>query len=88
MFQNEFEVLLTGVYMQIIRKGIGKKLNRKDWGNCAVPLQRRNTTCWNLDSTMILTNIFQYIWMEDKMNVTSIIGHFYRHPSKGSSLMY
>ena len=77
----------NGVYMQIIRKGIGKKLNPEK--DRATVLCRFNE--YNLlesDSTMILTTIFQYIWMEDKMNVTSTSGTYAASFVKGSSLMY
>ncbi len=86
--KNEFVLFESnGVYMQIIRKGTGKKLNPDKDG--AVVLCRFNE--YNLlesDSTMILTNIFQYVWMEDKMNVTSTSGTYSASFVKGSSLMY
>lgn len=86
--KNEYVLFESnGVYMQIIRKGAGKKLNPDK--DAAIVLCRFNE--YNLlesDSTMILTNIFQYIWMEDKMNVTSTSGTYSASFIKGSSLMY
>lgn len=80
LFQN------TGVYMQIIRKGCGEKL--KD-GETATVLCRFNE--YNLlesDTTLILSNIYQYVWLADKMTVKNTSGTFSASFIKGSSLMY
>ena len=73
--------------MQIIRKGIGKKLN-PDKDRATVLCRFNEYNLLESDSTMILTNIFQYIWMEDKMNVTSTSATYSASFVKGSSLIY
>jgi hypothetical protein len=86
--KNEFVLFeSSGVYMQIIRKGNGEKLKPEKDG--AIVLCRFNE--YNLlesDSTLILTNILQYVWLADKMSVTSTSGTYSASFIKGSSLMY
>lgn len=86
--KNEFVLFESnGVYMQIIRKGPGKKLN-PDKDRATVLCRFNEYNLLESDSTMILTNIYQYVWLEDKMNVTSTSGTYSASFVKGSSLMY
>lgn len=76
----------TGVYMQIIRKGCGEKIKRNE---TATVLCRFNE--YNLlesDSTLQLTNIYQYSWLVDKMTVKNTSGTFTASFISGESLMY
>lgn len=64
----------TGVYMQILRKGTGDKLQD---GETASVLCRYNE--YNLlqsDSALQSTNIYQYTWCDDKMTVKNTSGTF------------
>lgn len=64
----------TGVYMQILRKGTGEKLQD---GETASVLCRYNE--YNLlqsDSALQSTNIYQYTWCDDKMTVKNTSGTF------------
>lgn len=76
----------TGVYMQIVRKGDGKKLKT---GETATVLCRFKE--YNLlegDSALQLTNITQYSWQVDKMTVKNTSGTFTGSFLSGESLMY
>lgn len=76
----------SGVYMQIVRKGCGEKI--KD-GETATVLCRFNE--YNLlesDSTLQLTNIYQYLWYVDKMTVRRTLGSYAGSFVSGQSLMY
>lgn len=85
--KNEFVLFeSSGVYMQIIRKGCGEKLKI---GETATALCRFNE--YNLlesDSTLQLTNIYQYKWLVDKLNVNNNSGTINGSFISGSSLMY
>lgn len=76
----------TGVYMQIERKGCGERLKNDE---TATVLCRFNE--YNLlesDTTMTLTNIYQYVWLVEKMTVKNTSGSFSASFIRGSSLMY
>ena len=76
----------TGVYMQIVREGCGKKLES---GKTEKLLCRFNE--YNLlegDSALQLTNIYQYAWCTDKMNVKNTSGTFNGTFSKQFCIMY
>lgn len=85
--KNEYVLFeSSGVYMQIIRKGCGEKLKI---GETATALCRFNE--YNLlesDSTLQLTNIYQYPWLVDKLNVSNNSGTINGSFISGSSLMY
>ena len=85
--KNEYVLFeSSGVYMQIIRKGCGEKLKI---GETATALCRFNE--YNLlesDSTLQLTNIYQYKWLVDKLNVNNNSGTINGSFISGSSLMY
>ena len=76
----------TGVYMQIVREGCGKKLES---GKTEKILCRFNE--YNIlesDSTLQCTNIYSYIWEVEKMTVKNTSGTFSGTFDKESSLMY
>ena len=85
--KNEFVLFdNTGVYMQIQRKGTGKKLQD---GETATVLCRFNE--YNLlegDSAMQNSNIYQYTYCDDKMTVTNTSGTFNGVFSKDFCVMY
>lgn len=76
----------TGVYMQIERKGCGEKL--KDGETSTVLCRFNEYNLLESDTTMILTNIYQYVWLAEKMTVKNTSGTFSASFIKGSSLMY
>lgn len=73
--KNEYVLFESnGVYMQIVRKGCGEKIEE---GESTTVLCRFNE--YNLiesDTTLQLTNIYQYAWLVDKMNVRNTSGTF------------
>lgn len=75
----------TGVYMQIVRKGVGQKL--KD-GETATALCRFSE--WNIlgDSMQLRNDILYYSSVVDKMTVTNTSGTFTGSFISGSSVMY
>lgn len=76
----------TGVYMQIVREGCGKKLES---GKTEKILCRFNE--YNIlesDSTLQCTNIYSYNWLVEKMTVKNTSGTFSGTFDKESSLMY
>ena len=85
--KNEYVLFESnGVYMQIVRKGCGEKIEE---GESTTVLCRFNE--YNLiesDTTLQLTNIYQYAWLVDKMNVRNTSGTFTASFDTRSSLMY
>lgn len=85
--KNEFVLFESdGVYMQILRKGSGEKLQD---GETADVLCRFNE--YNLlqsDSTLQSTNIYQYSWCYDKMTVKNTSGTFTGVFDKNFCVMY
>jgi len=84
--KNEFVLFSnTGVYMQIVRKGVGEKL--KD-GETATALCR--FTEWNIlgDSMQLRNDILYYSSVVDKMSVKNTSGTFTGSFVSGSSVMY
>lgn len=76
----------TGVYMQIVREGCGKKLES---GKTEKVLCRFNE--YNIlesDSTPQCSNIYSYLWEVEKMTVKNTSGTFSGTFDKESSLMY
>lgn len=76
----------TGVYMQIVREGCGKKLES---GKTEKILCRFNE--YNIlesDSTLQCSNIYSYLWEVEKMTVKNTSGTFSGTFDKESSLMY
>ena len=76
----------TGVYMQIVREGCGKKLES---GKTEKVLCRFNE--YNIlesDSTLQCSNIYSYLWEVEKMTVKNTSGTFSGTFDKESSLMY
>ena len=76
----------TGVYMQIVREGCGKKLES---GKTEKVLCRFNE--YNIlesDSTLQCSNIYSYLWEVEKMTVKNTLGTFSGTFDKESSLMY
>lgn len=76
----------TGVYMQIVREGCGKKLES---GKTEKLLCRFNE--YNIlesDSALQCTNIISYNWLVEKMTVKNTSGTFSGTFDKESSLMY
>ena len=76
----------TGVYMQIVREGCGKKLES---GKTEKLLCRFNE--YNIlesDSSLQCTNIISYNWLVEKMTVKNTSGTFSGTFDKKSSLMY
>ena len=71
---------------KIVRKGCGEKIEE---GESTTVLCRFNE--YNLiesDTTLQLTNIYQYAWLVDKMNVRNTSGTFTASFDTRSSLMY
>lgn len=76
----------TGVYMQIVREGCGKKLES---GKTQKVLCRFNE--YNIlesDSTLQCSNIYSHLWEVEKMTVKNTSGTFSGTFDKESSLMY
>ena len=76
----------TGVYMQIVREGCGKKLES---GKTEKVLCRFNE--YNIlesDSTLQCSNIYSYLWEVEKMTVKNTLGTFSGTFDKENSLMY
>lgn len=76
----------TGVYMQIVREGCGKKLEN---GKTERVLCRFNE--YNIlesDSSLQCSNIYSYLWEVEKMTVKNTSGTFSGTFDKKSSLMY
>ena len=76
----------TGVYMQIVREGCGKKLES---GKTEKVLCRFNE--YNIlesDSTLQCSNIYSYLWEVEKMTVKNTSGTFSGTFDKENSLMY
>ncbi|WP_337632269.1 DUF4827 domain-containing protein [Prevotella sp.] len=76
----------TGVYMQIVREGCGKKLES---GKTKKILCRFNE--YNIlesDSSLQCSNIDRYPWLVEKMTVKNTSGTFSGTFDKESSLMY
>ena len=77
----------TGVYMQIRSKGTGKKL--KDGEDVDVTCRFNEYNLLEGDSALQLTNIYQYAWCTDKMNVKNTSGTFNgKFTDKQFSMMY
>lgn len=85
--KNEYVLFeSTGVYMQIVRKGEGEKLEN---GKTATVLCRfKEYNILEGDSALQLTNITQYNWQVDKMTVKNTSGTFTASFISGESLMY
>ena len=85
--KNEYVLFeSTGVYMQIVRKGEGEKLEN---GKTATVLYRfKEYNILEGDSALQLTNITQYNWQVDKMTVKNTSGTFTASFISGESLMY
>ena len=85
--KNEYVLFeTTGVYMQIVREGCGKKLES---GKTEKILCRFNE--YNIlesDSTLQCSNIYSYLWEVEKMTVKNTSGTFSGTFDKESSLMY
>lgn len=75
----------SGVYMQIIRKGCGKKLQNNETATVLCRYKEYNMLTDSLQSTNM---IGYYISVVDKMNVTNTSGTFTATFQKGESLMY
>lgn len=75
----------TGVYMQIVRKGVGQKLKN---GETATALCRFSE--WNIlgDSMQLRNDVLYYSSVVDKMTVTNTSGTFTGSFISGSSVMY
>lgn len=85
--RNEFVLFdNTGVYMQIVRKGCGEKI--KEGENVKVLCRFNEYNLLESDSTLQLTNIYQYAWLVDKMTVNNTSGTFNASFIAGESLMY
>ena len=85
--KNEFVLFEnTGVYMQIVRKGCGEKIKEGD--NVTVLCRFNEYNLMESDTTLNLTNIYQYSWLVDKMSVRNTSGTFTASFDKNSSLMY
>lgn len=76
----------TGIYMQIVRKGCGEKI--KDGENVTVLCRFNEYNLLESDSTLQLTNIYQYSWLVDKMSVKNTSGTISASFDTNSSLMY
>ena len=83
---NEFVYLSnSGVYMQIIRKGCGEKINKGETVPVLCRYQEYNLLTDSLQSTNM---IGYYISVVDKMNVTNTSGSFTASFDASNSLMY
>lgn len=84
--KNEFVYLdNSGVYMQIIRRGCGKKLQNNETATVLCRYREYNLLTDSLQSTNM---IGYYISLVDKMNVTNTSGTFTATFQAGESLMY
>ena len=75
----------SGVYLQIIRKGCGKKLGKGETATVLCRYQEYNLLTDSLQSTNM---IGQYVSLVDKMNVKNTSGTFTGAFVSGESLMY
>ncbi len=75
----------SGVYLQIIRKGCGKKLGKSETATVLCRYQEYNMLTDTLQSTNM---VGQYISLVDKMNVKNTSGTFTGAFVAGESLMY
>lgn len=76
----------TGLYMQIVRKGCGEKIKEGD--NVTVLCRFNEYNLMESDTTLNLSNIYQYAWLVDKMSVRNTSGTLTASFDKNSSLMY
>lgn len=76
----------TGVYMQIVREGCGKKLESGKTEKLLCRLNEYNIL--ESDSSLQCTNIISYNWLVEKMTVKNTSGTFSGTFDKKSSLMY
>lgn len=74
----------SGVYMQIIRKGCGKKIKN---GETAIVLSRFSEYNILVDSLQLTNNVLYYSSIVDKMSVINSSGTFAGSFVKGSSVM-
>ena len=85
--KNEFVLFdNTGVYMQIRRKGTGEKL--KEGASVDVMCRFNEYNLLEGDSALIMTNIYQYTWCNDKMTVKNTSGTFTGTFAKTNCMMY
>lgn len=63
----------TGVYMQIVRKGCGQKINQGETANVICRFNEYNLLT---DSLILTNNILSFSSMPDKMTVTNTLGTF------------
>ncbi len=83
--KNEFVLFeSTGVYMQIIRKGCGKKIKS---GETATVLCRFDEYNLLTDSLILSNNVLYYSSIVDKMTVTNTSGTYTGVFISGSSIM-
>lgn len=84
--KNEYVLFnSSGVYMQIVRKGCGKKLQNGE--TATVLLRFRETNV--LTDSLILSNIsFATDWFPERMSVTNTSGTFSGTFDSNSSMMY
>lgn len=85
--KNEYVLFESnGVYMQIVRKGCGEKIEECESTTVLCRFNEYNLI--ESDTTLQLTNIYQYAWLVDKMNVRNTSGTFTASFDTSSSLMY
>ncbi len=84
--KNEFVYLdNSGVYMQIIRRGCGNKIQNSETATVLCRYREYNLLTDSLQSTNMIA---YYISLVDKMNVTNTSGTFTATFQAGESLMY
>ena len=82
--RNEYVLFnSSGVYMQIVRKGTGSKLNS---GETSAVLMRFTEVNLMTDSVLLSNDVLKYSAIVDHMNVRNISGSFYGQFVSGESL--
>lgn len=83
--KNEFVLFASsGVYMQIVRKGVGKKLKSGETANVLLRFTERNLLT---DSLLLSNENLYYSAIVDKMTVVNTSGTYKASFISGSSLM-
>lgn len=84
--KNEYVLFSnTGVYMQIVSKGVGEDIKKGETTTVLCRFSERNLMT---DSLQLTNNVLYYGGMVDKMSVTNTSGTFSASFDSRSSLMY
>lgn len=86
--KNEYVLFeTTGVYMQIVSKGVGQKLKQGETATVLCRFDEYNLMD-NPDTAQLSNNYGTYAYMPEKMTVTNVSGSFTAAFVTGESLLY